>query len=144
MTSAGEEVIVVVAVELCLVSNFLTKFFCPATWGCRIHRLFLCRGVRPSTTTTNTTTTTNECPRYDTKQSYYKLPIMLELGGMRSIPSLPLIPGSLWPGVAASKRILSMGQIELKCVLMLNWIVWNRTVLTFKLWNYAKLKLFDI
>ena len=24
-----------------------------------------------------------------------------------------------------------MGKIELKCVLMLNWTVWNRTVLTF-------------
>ena len=25
-------------------------------------------------------------------------------------------------------RALSMGQIELNCVLMLNWITWNRTV----------------
>ena len=28
-------------------------------------------------------------------------------------------------------RVLSMGQIELSCVLMLIWIAWNRTVLTF-------------
>ena len=38
------------------------------------------------------------------------------------------IPGPLWPGVEVPDKVLSMGQIELKCVLMLNWIVWNRTV----------------
>ena len=36
-------------------------------------------------------------------------------------------------------RVLSMGKIELKCVLMLNSIPWNWTVLTFKLRDYAKL-----
>ena len=34
----------------------------------------------------------------------------------------------LWPGVVAPNRVLSMGQIELSSVLMLNWIVWNGTV----------------
>ena len=34
-----------------------------------------------------------------------------------------------WPSVVAPDRALSMGQIELNCILMLNWIVWNRTVL---------------
>ena len=76
---------------------------------------------------------------------------MLEVWGMQSTPSLPLLPGSLWPGVVASDRVLSMGQIKLNCVLMLNliwnitfflhwncvlmlnWIVWNRTV--FWHWN---------
>ena len=43
-------------------------------------------------------------------------------------PSFPLLPGPLWPRVVASDRVLSMGQIELKCVFMLNWITWNRTV----------------
>ena len=42
---------------------------------------------------------------------------------------IPLLPGPLWPGVVAPDRVLSMGQIELNC--MLNWIVWNRTVFTF-------------
>ena len=28
--------------------------------------------------------------------------------------------------------VLKIGQIELNCVLMLNWIVWNRTVYTYK------------
>ena len=32
---------------------------------------------------------------------------------MRSNPSLPLLPGPLWPGVIAPDRVLSMGIIEL-------------------------------
>ena len=42
---------------------------------------------------------------------------MLELWGIQSTPSLPLPPGPLWPGVAAPDRVVSMGQIELNCVL---------------------------
>ena len=38
---------------------------------------------------------------------------MLELWGMQSTPSLPLIPGPLWPRVVAPDRVLSIGQIEL-------------------------------
>ncbi len=44
---------------------------------------------------------------------------MLELWEIRSVPSLPLLPGSLFPGVVASDRVLSIDQIELNCVLML-------------------------
>ena len=36
---------------------------------------------------------------------------------MRSTPSLPLLPGPLWPGVAAPDRALSMGWIELTAYL---------------------------
>ena len=39
---------------------------------------------------------------------------------MQSTPSLSLLPGPLSPGVVASDRVLSMGQIELNSVLMLN------------------------
>ena len=39
---------------------------------------------------------------------------------MRSTPSLPSLPGSLWPGVVVLDGVLSMGPIELNCVLMLN------------------------
>ena len=70
----------------------------------------------------------NECPGYNTKQSYREASVMLELWGMQSIPLLPSLPGPLWPWVLAPDRALSMGRIELKCVLMLIWIVWNRNV----------------
>ena len=73
----------------------------------------------------------HECPGYDTKQS--------DGEGMQSTPSLPSIPSPHWPGAIASDRVLSMGQIELNYVLMINWIVWNRTVLTFKLCTNARL-----
>ena len=36
----------------------------------------------------------------------------MELWGMQSTPSLPSLPGQLWPGVLAADRVLSMGQIE--------------------------------
>ena len=32
---------------------------------------------------------------------------------MQSTPSLPLLPGPLWPGVVTPDRVLSIGQIEL-------------------------------
>ena len=44
---------------------------------------------------------------------------MLELWGMWSTSSLPWLPSPLWPGVVAPDRVLSIGQIELNCVLML-------------------------
>ena len=77
---------------------------------------------------------------YDTKQPDGEIPVMLELWGMWSTPSLPSLPGQLWPVVVAPDRVLSMGQIKLNCILMLKWIVWNRTVLTCKLPTYAKMK----
>ena len=83
----------------------------PVSWGCIIHRLHHCRGLAPAP---------NKCPRYDTKQHEGEVPMMLELLRMRSTSSLPSLPGPL--------RALSIGKIELNCVLMLNWIVWNRTV----------------
>ena len=45
---------------------------------------------------------------------------MLELWGMHSTPSLPPLPGPLWLGVVAPDRVLSMGQIELNSVLVVN------------------------
>ena len=47
---------------------------------------------------------------------------------MRSISSLPSSPGPLCPGIVKYDKVQSMGQIELNCVLMQNWNVWNRTV----------------
>ena len=38
---------------------------------------------------------------------------MLELCGVRSTPSLPSLPGPLWPGVEAPDRVQCMDQVEL-------------------------------
>ena len=76
-----------------------TPFFI-APWSCRIHWLHLCREV---------TFPSNECPRYDNKQSDGEVPVMLGPWGMRSTPSLPLLPGPLWPGIISPDRALSMG-----------------------------------
>ena len=38
---------------------------------------------------------------------------MLELWGMQNTFSLPLLSGSLWPGMVAPDRALFLGQIEL-------------------------------
>ena len=62
----------------------------------------------------------NEWAGYDIKQSDGKVPVMPELWGMQSIPSLPSLPGLLWPGVVVPNEILSIGQMELNCALMLN------------------------
>ena len=62
----------------------------------------------------------NECPGYDTKQSDSEVPVILEFVGMQCTPSLPLLPGTLCPGVVARDRVLSMCQIELNIVLTLN------------------------
>ena len=51
----------------------------------------------------------NECPVYDTKQSDGEVSAMLEFWGMPSTPSLPLLPGPLWPRVIAPDMALSMG-----------------------------------
>ena len=69
--------------------NLPPLLYGPVGWGSRIHQLHICRGVR---------TPRNECPRYDIKQSDGEVPVLLELWGMRSSPSLSSLPGSLWPG----------------------------------------------
>ena len=77
---------------------------------------------------------------------------MLELWRMQSTPSLPSLPGPLWPGVVAPDigPIYGLNRtklwfldftafLHLNCVFMLNLIVLNITVLIFKLCTYAKL-----
>ena len=65
-------------------------------------------------------TSPKERTGFDTKQSDGEAPIMQDLWGMRSNPLLPSLPGPLWPIEVAPDRVLSMGQIELNCVLRLN------------------------
>ena len=78
-----------------LIINNGINFLPFLTRICRIHSLHLCRGVRPPS---------NECPGYDTKQSDDEVPTVLELSGMQSTPSLPLLPGPLCLFVAASHQ----------------------------------------
>ena len=97
---------------------------CSVGWGCRIHQLLLCRGVRPPP---------NKCPEYDTKQSDGEVQVMLELWGIQSTPSLALLPGPLWPRVVAPDKGPIYGLNRTKpCFLDL-------TVFAFKLRTYAKL-----
>ena len=63
-----------------------------------IHRLHL--GKRGSLSP-------NECSVYDIEQSDAEAPVMLELWGMQSTPSLPSLPSPLLPGVVAPDRVLS-------------------------------------
>ena len=72
---------------------------CPFSGGSTIHWQLLCRGERPR----------NECAGYDIKQSDGEAPVMLELWGMWSTPSLPLLSGPLRPRVVAPDRALSIG-----------------------------------
>ena len=102
---------------------------CPAGGGCRIHRHASLQRNK----------TCNEFSDYYTKKSDGEVPVMLEHWGMRRIPLLALLSGPIWLRVVAPDRVLSMSQIELSCVFMLNWITWNGTLLTYKLRNYAKL-----
>ena len=74
----------------------------------------------------------NKLPGYDTEQFDGKAPVTLMLRGMQSTPLLPLLPDPVRPRVGAPDRVLYIGQIEQICILiLLHWIVWNRTVLTF-------------
>ena len=83
--------------------------------------------------------TTTWKPQYDGE-----VPVMLELRGMRSTPLLQSLPAPFRPWVVAPDRILAMCQIELNCVLMLNWIIWNGTFLDIETVYSCSTKLFDI
>ena len=74
----------------------------------------------------------NECPD-DTKQSDGVTSVILELWGMQSISALSSLLDPTQPGLVALHWVLSIGQIDLNCVLTLNWIVWNRTVYIIKM-----------
>ena len=95
-----------------LISHKTQPDHCPVTGAVE------CRGIRLS----------QWVSWYDTKQSDGKVPVMLELWRKWINPSYLLLPDQLWSRVKASDRVLPVGQIELNCLFMLNWIVWNRTV----------------
>ena len=62
----------------------------------------------------------SECPGYYTKQSDDEVPVMLELWGIWSTSLTSSLPSLLWPRVVAPDSVLSMGQVELIRVLILN------------------------
>ena len=62
----------------------------------------------------------NECPGYGNKQSDGEVSVILEFGGSRS-SLCPGVIASAWAlSLEAPHRAISIVQIELKCVLMLN------------------------
>ena len=80
----------------------------------RIFRLLLCEEEDP----------TNECPRYDTKQSDGEVPVMMEVWGMRNTHSLSSLPGPLLPRVVEPDRVC-MDQVEQRSYAKLNCLKWN-------------------
>ena len=94
------DTVFMVLLSLCI--GFSQHILNPAAGGCRIHQLHHCRGVRLS-----------QKVSWIIKQSDGEGLVMLELQGMQSATSLPLLPGPFWPGVVVPDRVLSMGQIEL-------------------------------
>ena len=48
-----------------------------------------------------------------TKKSDGEVPVILELWWMQSAPSLPSLRVSLWPGVVAADRVVSISRKEL-------------------------------
>ena len=65
-----------------------------------------------------------ECPGYDTKQSDGEAQVMLELRGMQSTPSLPSLPGPLWPEVVAPDKgpIYGSNRTEMRTYAKLNYL----------------------
>ena len=94
------------------LSNF------PVGWGVEYTNCFSAEELDP----------TNYCPGYDTKQSDVEFPVILELWGMQSTHSLPSLLGLFWPIGLVPDRVISMGQIEINCIFMLNGITSNRTI----------------
>ena len=77
------------------VNDHSASFLLPLGWGCRIHRLRRYREVRPPTTSVLD---------MSLKKSDGEVPVMLELWGMISTPSLTSLQGSLGPELLAPDK----------------------------------------
>ena len=74
----------------CLFFILFLLLFCPVSWGCRIHQLLLCCGVRSPP---------KECLRYDTKQSNGGALGNVEYSFIAIAPkSIPTWSGRTWLG----------------------------------------------
>ena len=78
----------------------------PVCWGCRFHRLLLCRGVRSGF---------QRVSWYDIKTSDV-VDTALDTRGMWSTPSLPLLPGQLWFRVVAPDSVPIYGSYKTNCM----------------------------
>ena len=92
---------------------------CPVGSNCRIHRQHLCRGGRPPQTSIRYMTLNNLMGRLQQCWSFGEC----------------IAPMSTRAWSESTQQL----QIEQNYVLMLHWIKWNTTVLTFELRTYAKL-----
>ena len=72
-------------------------------------------------------TLSNKCPGYDIKQSDGEAPVMLELWGMQSTPSLALLPAPFLPRVVASDKGPNYGlnRTKLSTNTRLNYLKYN-------------------
>ena len=86
----------------------------------------------------------NDCPGYDTKQSDGEAPV--NGGALENVeyPFIAITPRSTLTGVVVPDRVPSIDRIELNCVLMLNWIVLNRTVFDIDTVYLSETELFEI
>ena len=127
-------------VQLLVVTDFLNLAW--VSWDYWIHRLILCRGVRPHAT--------NECSGYGTKTIWWWGSSRVGALGNAEDLFIAIVPGSTLArsGSTCLGSIYGSNRFKLciyaklnclkencfwnwNCVLMLNWTVWNRTVLTF-------------
>ena len=105
--------------------NHLTMCKQVINWGCRIHWLHLCRGVRPSL----------QWVSWIWDKTIWKWGSSNAGAlGNAGYPFIATLPGPLWLGVVAPDRVLSMGQIEQTvCKLVTDvklWLLYSNT------WNH--------
>ena len=86
---------------------------CPVGWGCRIHRLLLCRGVRPPTSVLDMTL---NCLMVRFQQYWSFVECGVPLHCHRSQINKP--------GLVALDKDPIYGLNRTNSILMLNWIVW--------------------
>ena len=91
--------------------------FCPVGWGCRIHQLHLCRAVispppPPPLTSVLDMTLSNLIVWFQQCWGFGECKVLLHCHRSQL--------HSGWPGVAVTDRGLSIDEIEIKCLLMLN------------------------
>ena len=82
----------------------IKQYSSPVNLKCRIHRLHLCKGI---------TSLLNECLGYDIKQSDGEALVILELWGMQSTISLPLLQSPFWHRVGAPDKPPIYGLIRI-------------------------------